>query len=307
MKKVFVLTFVLVLVTGFLFFRNEVSATLNEAFYYSPCDTPIKYSIGNIDPQFEITKEELITDTRTAANIWSNTQGKQLFEYDPKASFTINMVYDDRQELTSKISELDTDLKQKQNEIDPKIEDFKRRQGAFEAKVKSLNERINYWNGQGGAPKEEYDKLVTEQNILKEEAASLNSEAERLGQSTSEYNLGAQKLNSAINDYKQVLEFTPEEGLYEQVGGKRKISIYIDVNEEEFLHTLAHELGHALGLDHINNPNAIMYPQTTAVLTPITQEINNLTEICRKRTIFEEAQNRITVLASILKERFEKR
>lgn len=286
-----------------IFFRKESEELIKNAFYYSPCDAPLEFTIGSIDSRFEVTREELLADSRAAANIWSNTQGKQLFVYKPGASLKINMVYDDRQELTSKINELDTDLKQKQGEIDPKLAEFKKRQSEFEDRVNSLNERISYWNSKGGAPKEEYDKLVDEQKSLKSEAALLNASADDLGQSTLEYNAGAQKLNQTIENYKEVLEFKPEEGLYEQDGREKSISIYIDVHESEFLHTLAHEMGHALGLDHQSDPESIMYPQTTTILSPTQAEVTQLSDICKKRTIFEVASTRFQEIIEVLRER----
>ncbi|MDO8269356.1 MAG: matrixin family metalloprotease [Candidatus Levybacteria bacterium] len=304
MKKIIVIVaLILGLASLGIFFRKESEEAFKNVFYYSPCDAPLEFTIGSIDSRFQVTRAELLADSRAAANIWSNTQGKQLFVYKPDAALKINMVYDDRQELTSKINDLDSDLKQKQGEIDPKIAAFKKKQSEFENRVNSLNEKISYWNSKGGAPKEEYDKLVAEQKSLKSEAAILNATAEELGQSTLEYNAGAQKLNQTIDDYKEVLEFKPEEGLYEQDGSEKSISIYIDVNASEFLHTLAHEMGHALGLDHQNDPKAIMYPQTTTILSPTQVEVAQLSEICKKRTIFEVALTRFQEIIEVLKER----
>lgn len=308
MKKPLLLTGIVVtLLAGFFLTINAANGSLDKLLYYSPCDKPIEYSIGTIDPGFQVTREELIRDAAAAANIWSNTQGKELFRYNPNSEFTINMVYDDRQALTSKISELDNRLKQKQGEIDPQLEDFNRRQDEFIQKVNNLNERIRHWNSQGGAPKEEYDKLVAEQKALQEEGDLLNALARELGQSTREYNLGAQALNKTISEFKEVLVDKPEEGLYEQEGNKRKISIFIDVDKEDFLHTLAHEFGHALGLSHTSNPESIMYPQTNNVLIPSQEEIDELTYICRKRTVFEEGKNRIVKAVEIIRERIEQR
>lgn len=272
-------------------------------FRYTPCDTPIPFSIGTIDSRFHVTAEDLIIDTKKASDIWSNTQGKQLFVYKPGSDFTINMVYDSRQALTSKITKLNTDLKQQQGEIDPKIMAFKQKQADFEKRVNALNDSISYWNSRGGAPKEEFDKLNSEQKSLQDEADELNNTARALGQQAQEYNLNADKLNQTIGNYQQVLQNKPEEGLYEQDGYKRKISIYIDISKDEFLHTLAHEMGHALGLNHTENEQSIMYPQTTTVLAPSAEDIAQLSAICEKRTIAEVVYNRIIESIKIIQER----
>ncbi len=303
MKKLWIFVVLVLSIVGFVGLTTQGRQLFDKIIYYSPCDTPITYSIGTIDKRFNVTPEELLTDAKAATNIWNATQNKQLFVYDPTSTFTINMVYDSRQALTSEITKLNSDLKQKQGDIDPKIAAFKKKQQDFEAKVNDLNKQVQYWNSRGGAPKEEYDKLISQQKALQAEAGSLNEEAQSLGQSTQEYNLNAQKLNQTIDNYKQVLQYRPEEGLYEQEGAKRKISIYIDISKDEFLHTLTHEFGHALGLDHNNDEKSIMYPQTTTILTPTSTEIAELSNICKKRTVFEVAVMRIKELMQILQER----
>lgn len=307
MKKLYFLLSILVIVAIGYLLRVQLLAIAAPIVYYSPCDTPIPYSIGSIDSRFNVTKDELLTDAKSAANVWNTTQNKQLFVYDPDSKFTINMVYDDRQALTSKITEMNSNLKQKQGEIDPKIAAFKKKQADFEKRVNALNEEIQYWNAKGGAPKEEYDKLTQQQKDLQAEAASLNATARELGQSTDEYNANAQILNKTIGDYQDVLQYKPEEGLYEQEGRSKKISIYIDISQDEFLHTLTHEMGHALGLDHNSDTASIMYPQTNNVLQPSASDIKALNAICEKKLITEVAVNRIRDIILILDERFGKK
>lgn len=300
MKRIYYLPIGLVVILLYFVFRIPVNNAVLAVIYYSPCDYPLAYSIGSIDSRFKTTKEALITDAKIAGNVWSSSINKQLFVYDPKADFTINLVYDSRQELTNKITEMNKDLKEKQGEIDPKLEDYKRKELNFEKRVKALNDQISSWNMKGGAPKEEYDKLIAEQKSLQEEARVLTDEAKALGQATDDYNSNAKNLNQEIDNYQQVLVTKPEEGLYEQDGRKRKISIYIDISHDEFLHTLTHEMGHSLGLDHNTDPKSIMYPQTTQVLTPSEVEIEDLQNICKKRTVFEILFTRMSELVKVI-------
>lgn len=282
---------------------NTGKQLLKDLFFYSPCDTPITYSIGTIDKGFNTTKEELLSDAKKAANVWNASQNKNLLSYDPNSSFTINLIYDDRQALTGQISELNRDLKERQEDIDPQITSLKNKQDVFQKKVNELNNNIEYWNKQGGAPKEEYDKLIETQNALRNEAILLKEEAQRLGQSTDQYNINVQRLNQTIDNYKQVLEIKPEEGLYEQNGNQKKISIFIDNSNDEFLHTLTHEFGHALGLNHVNDNNSIMYPKTTNILTLSREDEIALSNICKERSVIELTIQRIKELNKKVAER----
>ena len=68
MKKTLIfLTLILFVLAAF----NWVSIVsfVQNGFVYSPCNTPIPYSIGMIDTRFHVDADELLTDTKIATNI----------------------------------------------------------------------------------------------------------------------------------------------------------------------------------------------------------------------------------------------
>jgi len=278
MKK-FVI-FLSIILIGFLTYQYIPG--VRHLLSYSPCDTPITYKLGSIDPRFELSDSQVLTDTKEAAAIWNNSLNKNIFTYDPEGEITINLIYDKRQELSTEINNLQKKLDADKGNLDPQIEEYKRQSANFDQSAASLNQDIAYWNNRGGAPQDEYDKLITRQNELRSEAKNLNELARTLNQSAVNYNSQIGQLNQTEGQFTKTLVQKPEEGLFN--GNDKTISIYFNNSQDELIHTLAHELGHARGLDHNASSESIMYPSSTEDITPSNTDLSSLLEVCKERS-----------------------
>ena len=287
MRKIFniFLLCVFILLPLLYFTYSPFKTFLNQYIYFSYCDKPLRYSIGTVDPRFNISQSEFLQDIKQAQGIWENINQKNLFEYDSSSLLNFSMVYDNRQSLNTQIGGLEGKLDSGKSKLDSNIREYQALVDQFNQKRRNLNDEISYWNSRGGAPKDEYDKLVAENQQLKQEADRLSEMARNLNLSTSEYNTQVGELNQTINSFKNAISLQPEEGLYD--GKEQKITIYITNSKEELVHTLAHEMGHALGIEHVQNDKAIMFPFSTPYLVPTVDDKMALETICRKQNKYE--------------------
>ncbi|MEX2028424.1 MAG: matrixin family metalloprotease, partial [Candidatus Curtissbacteria bacterium] len=259
--------------------------------YFSPCDSPITYKIETVDPKFGLSKEEFTNDVELAAQAWEDAIDKDLFKHDPQGKLSINLIYDERQSLSQKIATLQDQLENQQSQLAPSLQEYEKASADFKAKVQELNSQIDYWNSRGGAPKEEYDKLNAQQEELKNEAQRLNTIAKQLNQSTQHFNTSVDQLGKTVSTFNSELAQRPEEGIYDP--NTQRIEVYFNIHRNELIHTLSHELGHAIGLDHIQNKNAIMYEQTNQTLQPTQDDLDELKKTCEHRSYLDLYEQRL--------------
>ncbi len=302
--KLFKITFLTVILIIGYFYKDSIVFRVNTFLYQSPCDTPLTYHVGNIDPKFNVGNVEFLKNIGDAVDIWDRAYGKKLFVFEPQGALTINLIYDDRQSLKGQINILDNQVLENQKILSPKIADYEKRAVEFERQIVELNQSIESWNKRGGAPPTEYQKIKSEQESLMAEADKLQAIAQTLNQSTAKYNTEVRSLDQTISAFNQVLQFKPEEGKYTYENGRQKIDIYFNVSRNELVHTLAHELGHSIGITHNDETTSIMYPQTSQSLTLSPADQTSLAKVCQKKSIIEIGEIKLQNLIRFLIKRF---
>ncbi len=288
-------------------YRDDLGRLTRELMNLAqPCAEPITYSLGEIDPRFNLTKDEALAEIEQAEKIWEVPAGKQLFEYSPTGDLKINFIYDNRQKATDAIKKIglvinndrasyDT-LKARYETLlasyDEQKGQIEARIASYEAEQKAYNQEVELSNRRGGASREEY--LAFNQERLR-----LNALAEGLKQAQGKFNQLVGTLNSTeqvlnklattlnlhISNYNNVGNSAGgqfNEGEYRRDASGTVIDIYQFNNRDQLTRVLAHELGHALGLEHLDNSKAIMYYLNEGLNIKLTtDDLSALKSKCR--------------------------
>jgi uncharacterized phage infection (PIP) family protein YhgE len=257
---------------------REIKNESQDIIAGNACSRPFTYSIGNVDPKFGISQENFLKTVVESEKIWEDAMGMNIFEYDPKSEFKINLVYDERQQMSDEAKKINQELsglKQNINTLDSKYNSLK---ATYEKKAKSYQSAVagynkdaknyqkdvEYWNLKGGAPKDEFERLQNKQSSLEKQLENLESRKKELDKLADEVNSLASKENKTVANYNQNIETYKnkfgasrefEKGVYS--GGEINIYQYNEISDLRL--TLSHELGHARGIGHVENSKSLMY------------------------------------------------
>ncbi|MEX2585255.1 MAG: matrixin family metalloprotease [Balneolaceae bacterium] len=192
------------------------------------CQISFQQSVGEIEERFMISRKDVIRLVEEAIQLWSIALDEFEARYDEHRGIRLRFVYDERQELTDNERQFQERVRARRAEIDALeqeygqlVEQFEQRSEQFRRQTAEIEQRI-----------EELNSWIREGNeaggLVEDDVSLLEAEKEEIEQLQQQERSNQQALNYFAS-------------------------------EMDLRRVLAHELGHAFGLDHVSNPASIMH------------------------------------------------
>ena len=142
---------------------------------------------------------------------------------------------------------------------------YQTKSSQYESNLSKYNAEVNKYNDRGGAPSDVFAELDKKRLNLNAEAEALTKAANDLNELAKEINRLGEKGNQLVDSYnREVNQYNAEfgfeheftQGDYQSDGS---IHVYKFSNDNELVRVLAHEFGHALGIEHVDGNSSVMY------------------------------------------------
>lgn len=280
---------------AFYLFLNYTGNNLDQFLTQKSNDCKVvKYKLGNIN-DLEYSRKQIKQIIQKAERLWEKETPKDIFKYNPQAEFTINI----SNKLQKKPETL-PQIKQNYTELQQKREQLKNN---YNTKSKKYNKEVEQHQRQAQQYRKQAQKINQQDNPSDKKVKQLKQKKRRVESRKAELNQKKKSLESIVDKItstsKQLAELSSKFGettTYKQVYStttafkqnnfsSKEINIEKFYDHDDLVLKIAHYLGHAYGLEYIDNSQAIMAPkldqQTLSTLQLTSEDIKAIEEKCQ--------------------------
>lgn len=282
MKLKFLVVISVLIVGGLIAFNydpdTDPSAKIAEPL---PCAEPLTYRFGDIDSRYNITKKQLASIMKEVEDLWATALDRDLLDYHPDGKVVIRLIYSEEQRRTEDEQTFSKRIRMKQEQIDvqrreyqrladnykKREKDFKKTLSKYNQLAESYNETAEKWNGENITDRQ-LSKLNEMERQIKELKPVLNQKQGKLESLRQRTNAKSEQLNRLVDEQNKLIDtynnrfggsMEFDQGQFVKKGNNESIRIFQFSDHSQLKTVLAHEAGHALGLQHVSNPKSIMY------------------------------------------------
>ncbi|MDZ7659133.1 matrixin family metalloprotease [Fodinibius sp.] len=305
-SKIYSALFVLTVFAGWLIFSNGSTINRSDQKAPSPCQDPLTYRLGDIDSRFDITQKELAKIMDEVEQLWESAIDKDLINLSQDGQVALNLIYSEEQKRTDAERQFSDRITAKEQQVSTVEREYKRLSDRYEKAEKDVRQTLNEYNSKISTynqlakeweGKEASSKIIAKFKTLEQEISTLEASLKRkkknLESLRERTNAKTEKLNNLIKEHNNLIaEYNDrfskprkfDQGRFVKRGENQAINIYQFGNRAQLKTVLAHEVGHALGLDHVDNPKSIMHnmmaKQNMANLQLTEEDISALKKQC---------------------------
>jgi hypothetical protein len=227
-----------------------------------PCSKAIAYSIGEFDERFGIGEDDFLNLVQRAELQWEDELSRDVFHYKEGADFKINLIWNESQERIVKGNNLELQLDQQQASIDSiqsryklALQRYEQAERDFRSAERAYETQVKTWNNNPGT-QQEYQALRNQETGLNAQVQELNRLGSMVNELAQENSQRIDSFNDNVEQYNSLFE---ERAFDAGNTDGSEINIYTFNGESELFTVLVHEFGHVLGVDHVDDPAAVMY------------------------------------------------